>query len=234
MTSNLTNWQPPILPNAQHLEGQYVRLEYLSAQDHATNLFNNFKGHDDVWLYLPDEPFREFEPFQQHIASLNNTPEQHYFYAIFDKETQKWGGFASYWTIQPDAGSIELGYISLSPTLQRTRAATEAFYLIMKWAFEAGYRRFEWKCDSRNMPSRRAAQRLGLSYEGIFRQASVVKGQNRDTAWFAAIDKEWSQLNAAFEQWLSPANFTFDGRQLVRLSSLTAPVLVATDPILIS
>ena len=139
---------------------------------------------------------------------------------------------ASYLRIDPNAGSIEVGHINMAPALQRTRAATEAMYLMMKWAFEAGYRRYEWKCDALNAGSRRAAQRLGLSYEGVFRQATMYKGRNRDTAWFAAIDKEWPALEAAFQAWLHPKNFDETGRQIERLADLTALVRVASDPTL--
>jgi hypothetical protein len=129
-------------------------------------------------------------------------------------------------------GTIEVGHINFSPVLQKTPAATEAIYLMMKWAFENGYRRFEWKCDSRNIPSRRAAQRYGLSFEGIFRQAAIVKGRNRDTAWYAAIDAEWPALQEAFDTWLRPENFGTDGRQKEKLGNLTRLVLVQTDPAL--
>jgi hypothetical protein len=132
--------------------------------------------------------------------------------------------------MKPASGSIEVGYIAMAPQLQRTRAATEAIYLMMKWAFEAGYRRFEWKCDALNAASRRAAQRFGLSFEGVFRQATVVKGRNRDTAWFAAIEAEWPALKEAFEVWLSPANFDVHGQQRERLSDLTSLVRAAGDP----
>ena len=123
-----------------------------------------------------------------------------------------------------------MGHINFSPALQRTPAATEAIFLMMSWAFEAGYRRFEWKCDALNIGSRRAAQRFGFSYEGIFRQATVVKGRNRDTAWFAAIDAEWPALKEAFGAWLNPANFDADGAQRERLSDLTKLVRETSDP----
>jgi hypothetical protein len=129
-------------------------------------------------------------------------------------------------------GSIEVGHINYAPALQRTRAATEAMYLMMRWAFEAGYRRYEWKCNALNLGSRRAAERLGLSYEGVFRQAAVVKGRNRDTAWFAAIDSEWPALREAFEAWLAPTNFDAEGRQRERLGDLTRLVRVSSDPAL--
>jgi RimJ/RimL family protein N-acetyltransferase len=130
-------------------------------------------------------------------------------------------GVASYLRIAPASGSIEVGHINFSPRLQQTPAATEAMYLLMKHAFELGYRRYEWKCDALNAPSRAAALRLGLSFEGVFRQATVVKGRNRDTAWYAAIDREWPGLDAAFARWLDPANFDAAGKQRVALSALT-------------
>ena len=127
--------------------------------------------------------------------------------------------------IAPEGGSIEVGHINYSPQLQHTPAATEAMYLMMARAFDLGYRRYEWKCNALNAPSRAAAQRLGLSFEGVFRQAVIVRGRNRDTAWYAAIDREWPAIKDAFLQWLSPANFDERGRQRSRLSDLTAPVL---------
>jgi RimJ/RimL family protein N-acetyltransferase len=136
-------------------------------------------------------------------------------------------GVSSYLRISPSAGAIEVGHIHFSPLLQHTPAATEAMFLMMRRVFELGYRRYEWKCDALNAPSRRAAQRLGFSFEGVFRQAIVVKGRNRDTAWYACIDGEWPALREAYERWLDPANFDEQGRQRLSLSSLTAPILVA-------
>ena len=154
------------------------------------------------------------------------------FFAIRDLATGQLGGVASFLRIAPNQGSIEVGNIAISPKLQKTTAATEAMYLMMKWAFEAGYRRYEWKCNALNHPSRCAAQRLGFSFEGVFRQALVVKGRNRDTAWFAMIDKDWPALKEAFEAWLSQKNFTQDGEQKERLGDLTALVRVSSDPTL--
>jgi RimJ/RimL family protein N-acetyltransferase len=140
--------------------------------------------------------------------------------------TGKAAGVAGYLRIEPKAGSIEVGHLNYSPLLQRRPAATEAMYLMMRRIFELGYRRYEWKCDSLNAPSRAAAERLGFSYEGLFRQARVNKGRNRDTAWHAVIDGEWPALKAAFEQWLAPSNFDERGSQRVSLRALTAPLLV--------
>ena len=141
------------------------------------------------------------------------------FYAILDQATNRAVGVAGYLRIDPRNGSIEVGHLGYSPLLQRTPAATEAMYLMMARAFELGYRRYEWKCDSLNEPSRAAALRLGFVFEGIFRQAVVVKGRNRDTAWFSVIDSEWPALKAAFVNWLAPDNFDEQGRQLARLSA---------------
>ena len=152
------------------------------------------------------------------------------FYAIKNLKTGAYEGVASFLRINPAAGSIEVGHINMSPALQQTPAATEAMYLMMQWAFDAGYRRYEWKCHSLNVPSRRAAQRLGFSYEGIFRQAGIVKGRNRDTAWFAAIDSEWPALKEAFRAWLDASNFDASGGQNERLSDLTRLVRPGSDP----
>jgi RimJ/RimL family protein N-acetyltransferase len=147
------------------------------------------------------------------------------FFAVIDKADGKAVGVASYLRINPAAGSIEVGGIRYSPRLQRSPAATEAMYLMMQAAFEIGYRRYEWKCDALNAASRAAAQRLGLSFEGVFRQALVYKGRNRDTAWYAAIDRDWPALREAFLAWLAPGNFDGAGRQRTRLTDLTRPIL---------
>jgi len=147
------------------------------------------------------------------------------FFAILDKADGRAAGVASYLRITPAAGSIEVGHIHYSPRLQRSPAATEAMYLLMEQAFVLGYRRYEWKCDALNAASRAAAQRLGLSFEGIFRQATVYKGRNRDTAWYAAIDPEWPALREAFLAWLAPGNFDGTGGQRTRLADLTRPIL---------
>jgi RimJ/RimL family protein N-acetyltransferase len=176
------------------------------------------------WTYLPYGPFSSLADYRVWIEQFccENDP---LFYAIVDLQTQSAVGVASYLRISPSSGSIEIGHIHYSPLLQRTPAATEAIYLMMTRAFELGYRRCEWKCNALNMPSRNAAQRLGFSFEGVFRQATVVKGRNRDSAWFAAIDREWPALNEAFQQWLNPANFDERGVQRTQLSALTAPIL---------
>ena len=146
------------------------------------------------------------------------------FFAIIDQSTNCAVGVASYLRIDPNSGSIEVGHINYSPLLQRTPGATEAMYLMMKNAFELGYRRYEWKCNALNAPSRIAAERLGFSFEGIFRQAGVIKGRNRDTAWYSVIDPEWPALREAFVKWLEPSNFDPKGQQFVSLKTLKSSV----------
>ncbi len=224
-------WRPLKRPGPQKIYGQYVEMELLSAQKHAADLFQSFRGHDDVWDYMPSGPFSSSAQFYQWVSEMTSEDDP-LFYAILNLTSGKWEGLASFLRIQPSAGSIEVGYISFSPALQQKTAATEAMFLMMRWVFETGYRRYEWKCNALNMPSRRTAQRLGFSYEGIFRQATVVKGRNRDTAWFAIIDKEWPALKEAYDVWLSPRNFGQSGQQKVRLGNLTGLVRAASDPAL--
>ncbi|MEP4196891.1 MAG: GNAT family protein [Aliishimia sp.] len=223
------NWSAPPRPGLEPLQGQYARLEVLNANDHAALLYREYVGHDAVWNYLPYGPFSSAAQYHRWTRDVENG-EDPKFYAIQNRDSGHWEGVASFLRITPQAGSIEVGHINFSPALQGTRAATEALYLMMTWAFEAGYRRFEWKCDALNVPSRRAAQRLGLSYEGVFRQAAVVKGRNRDTAWFATIDREWPALKEAYSAWLRPENFDANGQQNERLSDLTGLVRDGSDP----
>ena len=223
------NWQPPPPLARTVLQGRYCRLEPLDPNLHAADLFaaNKLDTEGRNWTYLPNGPFDTFEAYRAWIASVAFKDDP-FFYAIVDAATHKAVGVASYLRIDPKSGSIEVGWINYSPALQRTPAATEAMYLMMRQAFELGYRRYEWKCNALNAPSRAAAMRLGLSYEGVFRQATVVKGRNRDTAWYAAIDAEWPALKHAFEQWLAPSNFDAQGQQQTKLSDLTRPILKHT------
>ncbi|NRB04261.1 MAG: GNAT family N-acetyltransferase [Rhodobacteraceae bacterium] len=226
------NWTPPIVPPADLcLDGRYAQVQSLSADKHAALLYRTYEGADQVWDYLPYGPFSSAALYHRWARDVSGQLDP-FFVAIHNKETRAFEGVASFLRIDPKAGSIEVGHINFSPALQKTRAATEALFLMMAWAFEQGYRRFEWKCDALNVPSRRAAQRLGLSYEGVFRQATVVKGRNRDTAWFATIDKEWPALSEAFRMWLDPANFDDTGAQKERLADFTRLVRVADDPTL--
>jgi RimJ/RimL family protein N-acetyltransferase len=223
------NWTPPPTPAGIRLEGRYAVLEPLDAEAHAALLFRAYEGHDALWDYMLCGPFHSAAQYHRWVRDTV-AEKGHVFYAIKNLETGMFEGVASYLRINPAAGSIEVGNINYSPALQRTRAATEAMALMMGWAFDAGYRRYEWKCNALNLPSRRAGQRLGLSFEGVFRQALVAKGRNRDTAWFAAIDSEWPALQEAFRVWLDPSNFDDSGRQIESLSSLTQLIRVASDP----
>ncbi len=224
-------WTPPPRPPMDELRGRYARLVRLDADKHAADLHRANTASDAIWGYLPYGPFSSAAAYHRWVRGITSGDDP-LFYAVQNLETGHFGGVASYLRIAPEAGSIEVGHINFAPELQRTRAATEAMFLMMQWAFEAGYRRYEWKCDALNLPSRRAGQRLGLSYEGVFRQAAIVKGRNRDTAWFAAIDVEWPALREAFNSWLAASNFTSDGQQKERLADLTGLVRVASDPAL--
>ncbi len=229
--ARVEGWSPPPAPPRDELAGRYATLAPLSADQHAAALFKANSASDAIWTYLPYGPFASAAAYHRWVREVT-AGDDPAFFAIFNRDSGQWEGVASYLRIKPEAGSIEVGHINFSPALSRSRAATEAMFLMMQWAFEAGYRRYEWKCDARNLASRRAAQRLGLSYEGVFRQATVVKGHNRDTAWFAAIDAEWPALKEAFLSWLAPSNFDADGRQRERLGDLTRLVRVADDPAL--
>jgi RimJ/RimL family protein N-acetyltransferase len=220
------NWTPPPYPARVTLQGRYCRVEPLAPERHVADLFaaNSLDTTGAMWTYLNVGPFPSVDAFRAWLDSVCEGDDPQ-FYAIVEQLSGEAVGIASYLRITPAAGSIEVGHLTFSPRLQRTPAATEAMYLMMRHAFELGYRRYEWKCNALNAPSRRAAQRYGLSYEGVFRQALVSKGRNRDTAWYAAIDAEWPELQAAFMRWLDPANFDRQGNQIVRLGDLTAPVL---------
>lgn len=224
------NWTAPPRPQRAAMTGRYCRLEPLSA-DHAEDLFaaHSTDTEGRMWTYLPAGPFETLETFCPFIDTLVASQDPLHYAIIVEGRAV---GSASFLRIAPDAGSIEVGFITYSPLLQRTRASTEAMFLMMNWVFEAGYRRYEWKCNSLNGPSRRSAQRLGFSFEGVFRQAQIVKGANRDTAWFAAIDAEWPALKTAFESWLAQDNFDGQGQQIRRLGDLTRPILAASDPTL--
>jgi RimJ/RimL family protein N-acetyltransferase len=244
------NWTEPRRPPNEVIEGRTCRLEPLDAARHGESLHraNLLDREGRNWTYLPYGPFERLDDYLAWVRSVEGKPDPQFFTIVATglqgSDLQSAGsdlvsrsdpvatvrdvavGVASYLRIDPPQGSIEVGHINYSPLLQRTVAATEAMYLMMRRAFELGYRRYEWKCHSLNAPSRAAAQRLGFSYEGIFRQARVDKGRNRDTAWYAMIDQEWPAIDRAFQQWLDPANFDGDGRQRTPLSKLTGPILV--------
>jgi RimJ/RimL family protein N-acetyltransferase len=225
------DWAPPRRPDFAVLEGRFVRLERLEADRHAFELQESFQGHDSLWDYMPYGPFASGSAYHR-WAREKEGGEDPRFFVLRDAATGRAGGIASYLRITPEAGSIEVGHICISPSMQRGAAWTEAMFLMMDWAFRAGYRRYEWKCNALNLASRRAAQRLGFSFEGVFRQHMIVKGRNRDTAWFSVIDSEWPALAEAYAAWLSPTNFDARGRQKERLSDLTQLVRAGSDPAL--
>lgn len=226
----VAGWRPPPCPPRDAMVGRLCRVEPLDPERHAADLFraNALDADARWWTYLPYGPFGDFTAYRDWMQAtcLGDDPR---FFAVVDTATAQAVGVASYLRIDPANGSIEVGHLRFSSLLQRRPAATEAMYLMMHRAFELGYRRYEWKCDALNAPSRAAALRLGLSFEGIFRQATVIKGRNRDTAWFAATDRDWPALDAAFRRWLDAENFDAAGRQRLRLSDLTAPLLVRSE-----
>ena len=210
--------RPPLTP----MEGHFCTVEPVDPARHAADLHAAYlldkEGRN--WTYLPYGPFAQFEEYRNWLErdSRGDDPLRH---TIIERCSGRAVGVASLMRIDPAAGVIEVGGINYAPPLQRTPAATEAMYLLMRRVFdELGYRRYEWKCDSLNAPSRAAALRLGFRYEGLFRQATVYKGRNRDTCWFSILDTEWPALKAAFERWIDPGNFDATGKQRLSLSSL--------------
>lgn len=224
----VADWKPAARPAHKLLTGRFCRLEPLNTARHAADLYaaNTLDAEGRNWTYLPYGPFDSLSSYSNWVDQFSATSDP-LFFAIVSHATGKAVGVASFLRIDPANGSIEVGHLNFSSLMQRTPIATEVMHLMMKEAFALGYRRYEWKCNALNLPSRQSAQRLGLSFEGIFRQAAVVKGHNRDTAWYAAIDKEWPALNEAFQTWLSPENFDDAGEQRVALSKLTASILVS-------
>ena len=217
-------WSPRPVPPRTAMTGRFCTVLPLDPERHAAQLFAAYAqdGEGRLWTYLPRGPYASLGDYRHWAedAAGRDDPLTH---AIVDNATGEAVGTAAYMRIEPAVGVIEVGSITYSPLLQRRPAATEAMYLMMRRVFdELGYRRYEWKCDSLNAPSRAAALRLGFRYEGLFRQATMTRGRNRDTAWFSIIDREWPVLRAAFERWLDPANFDSTGRQRHSLASLRA------------
>jgi RimJ/RimL family protein N-acetyltransferase len=207
------------------MEGRYCRVEPVDPARDAADLHAAYQLDKEGrnWTYLPYGPFVRFEDYRDWLerAAASDDPFVH---CIVERQSGRAVGVASYMRIDPAAGVIEVGGINYAPPLQRTPAATEAMYLMMRRVFdELGYRRYEWKCDALNAPSRAAAQRLGFQYEGMFRQATVYKARNRDTCWFSILDSEWPALKAAFERWLDPDNFDMQGHQKRNLASCAQP-----------
>ena len=221
--------EPPH-PKGISIDGNLVTLKPLVANQFAEELFlsNAIDKEGNNWTYLPYGPFESQSEYASWVELFEERDDP-VFFAIVSKKLNKAIGIASYLRINPTIGSIEVGHINYSPLLQKTTEATEAMYLMMKWAFENGYRRYEWKCNALNLRSRAAAQRFGFSYEGVFRQMTIVKGRNRDTAWFAMIDKEWQGIERCFNEFLSEINFDNNGKPKVSLRSLTKPLLYKLD-----
>ena len=225
------NWKPVPLPGPVTLRGRYVTLEPLDADRHTPALWGAVLGHDEIWTWLFDGPY-ECESDLHLALAEKQASSSAVFLAILPEHPipataagcPAAAGYASYMRIEAAHGVVEVGNILLSPRLQRTRAATEAMYLMAQHIFDdLGYRRYEWKCNALNAPSRRAALRLGFAFEGIFRQHMVIKERSRDSAWFSMLDGEWPSRRQAFEKWLDPANFDPDSRQVAPLRAFRAP-----------
>ena len=221
MSEDLKNWQPRPRPERKVLEGRYVRLEPLDAARHGDGLFEASSVTDADgrfrWLFeVPPESRAAFQPWLDKVEASSDP----LFFAVIDKASGKVAGRQTLMRIEPAFGVIEIGNIYWGPLIARKPAATEAQFLFAQYAFdELGYRRYEWKCNNNNEPSKRAAERFGFSFEGIFLQHLVVKSENRDTAWYSIIDKEWPALKKAYEAWLDPANFDAAGQQKRRLEA---------------
>ena len=221
------DWTSAAPITKEPIKGQRCDLKPLSVA-HAAQLHAAFSADPTgtLWTYMPCGPFANAEDYADWVegAAQQDVP---IFYTIIDKASSAPVGVASYLRIQPLQGVVEVGWLTFAPTLQRSTLATEAMFLMMQRAFDLGYRRYEWKCDALNAASKKAATRLGFTYEGTFRQAVVYKGRNRDTAWFSIIDSEWPAIRDAFQAWLDPQNFDQDGQQRQRLSMPSARVFEA-------
>ncbi|AJE97057.1 GNAT family N-acetyltransferase [Pandoraea apista] len=218
----LPDWKPRAQPPRTPIDGRYCRVEPIDVERHAKDLYDAYASAPDGrdWTYMSAGPFPDFDSYYAYATKLaaSTDPLHH---AIIDRETGKAVGTLALMRIDAANGVVEVGHVAYSPLLKRTRAGTEAQYLLMRRAFdELGYRRYEWKCDALNAPSRRAAARYGFTFEGIFRQAIVYRGRSRDTAWFSMIDGEWPAISRGFEQWLSPENFDAQGRHRAGLAAL--------------
>ena len=214
MTTALADWKGVPAPTATLLEGRFIRLERLDPARHGDELFNALEGpgaDPKLWDYLPYGPFTERTAFD---AWLNNhaANSDPYFFSVIDRASGEVQGILSLMSIVPAQGRIEIGHVTFGAPMQRSPKSTEAVYLLAKYAFDQGNRRLEWKCNNANGRSKYAAERLGFSFEGVFRQHTVVKGKNRDTAWYSIIDSEWPKIEAGFEEWLSQANQSGDGQ----------------------
>ncbi len=216
MSLDLTGWTPPPFPPRQTLEGQWSRLEPLSAAHHGAALWRHMAGADAIWEFLAQAAPQNETEYLAILTAMEARADIVPF-AIIDIADGEAKGHLWIMEIRPQHGVFEVGSITYSPALQRTRAGTEAIYLIGKYGFELGYRRYEWKCNNRNEPSKRAALRYGFAPEGLFRNHMVIKGLSRDTAWYSMIESEWPARKARFEAWLRPENFSAEGVQNSKL-----------------
>ena len=213
------NFKKAKLPSKKKIIGKYSILEPININKHLKNLFNNFAldRTKTLWAYMPVGPFKNILSLKNYLINdkLTGNP---FFYAIYSKRLKSFCGLATYLRIKPKIGTIEVGYITYAPNLQRTVEATEAMYLMMQNAFEnLGYRRYEWKCDNLNMKSKKSALRLGFKLEGVFRQATIYKKRNRDSAWFSIIDKEWKSRKKEYLEYLKRSNFDESLREYKKL-----------------
>ena len=215
MSTSLADWKGVPAPTVQLIEGRFIRLEKLDPARHADGLFKALQGpgaDPKLWDYLPYGPFPERSAFNDWLNNhaANSDP---YFFSVIDRVTGEVQGILSLMSIVPAQGRIEIGHVTFGAPMQRSPKSTEAVYLLAKESFALGYRRLEWKCNNGNARSKYAAERLGFSFEGVFRQHMVAKGRNRDTAWFSMLDGEWPRLKAGYEAWLDPGNFDGAGGQ---------------------
>lgn len=214
----ILDWTPPPFPPAKVLEGRYCRLEPIDPARHLDDIWAAMAGHDALWEWMPAHPPKDKAAYGELLAGMAAKAGIVPF-AVIDRGDGKAKGHLWLMEIRPEHGVFEVGYITYSPALQRTRVATEAIHLCGAYGFSLGYRRYEWKCNNLNEPSKRAALRFGFRYEGLFRQHMVVKGRNRDTAWFSIVDGEWPQISQGFRRWLAPENFDAQGRQRAALGA---------------
>lgn len=225
-TGRELDWTPADLPDRQPLRGDHVLLRPVDAAADAEPLYaisHPPDGDPAIWTYLPDGPYDSPGHLRQTLTWAENA-EGHVYFTVAPLPNERPLGLASYLRIAPALGTIEIGHIWFGPPLKRTTAATEAIYLLAHHAFDGlGYRRLEWKCDALNAASRRAAERFGFTFEGVFRNHQIVKGRNRDTAWFAIVDDDWPRIRAGFEAWLAAENFNASGLQKRSLAEMRGP-----------
>ena len=223
---DMPDWQAAKYPDGSPIVGRLCCIERLDTKLHTSDLFKAFAApgpqgdstNDSLWTYMPQGPFASEAELREWMQPACEGRDP-LFHAIIEKSSGQAVGIASYLRISPEQGVIEVGYLIFAPRLQRSTIATEAMFLMMQRAFELGYRRYEWKCDALNAPSRRAATRLGFSFDGLFKQAVIYKGRNRDTAWYSVLDRDWPEIQQGFTAWLNESNFTADEQQKRKLSA---------------